>query len=174
MSRIGVGVVADLSIYDPLRTIGFDAETIICVSRRFKHDRVQQWADITLAARERHGLAFFNKSPQAYFIDNLRQAADGGRTPPDCWWECKREREQRISSPLARKLVESCGSTRRNSDRAFLEYLKGDGRADFERVTREVLSDLCRGGMPRDEAFKRATELSHDHLKRRFIQSRVA
>ena len=71
------------SVADPLRTIGLDERTIGRLLRRYPKQLPQEWADITLAAIERHGMPFFKRRPQAYFIDNVRNAAVGRRTPPD-------------------------------------------------------------------------------------------
>jgi hypothetical protein len=63
---------------------------------------LQEWADITLAAMERRGKRFFRRSPQAYFIDNVKNAAAGGRTPPD-WWHRLRRSEQQDVNPTTRR-----------------------------------------------------------------------
>lgn len=170
----GPGAISELSIYDPLRAIGLDDATIQWVAQHHKHGLVQQWADITLAAKERHGVPFFKKSPQAFFIDSLKQAAEGNRTPPDWWWACKKEQEQRITSPLAQRLVASCSRSGAKPEQAFLDYLKSEGRPDFERLTKEALQEFRRGGMNDIDALKRATELTLKHLKRRFMECRIA
>src|SRR5436309_6047800 len=89
----------DSPLIDPLRSIGFDEPTVRRILHAYPARVIELWADITLAARERNGDSFFKKSPQACFMDNLKAAAGGGRTPPD-WWrdlrkqELAREREQ--------------------------------------------------------------------------------
>ena len=168
--------LATLTIYEPLHSIGIDDATIGWVARTFPHSLVQQWADITLAARERHGRSFFRKSPQAYFVDNLRQAAEHGRTPPDWWWACKRAEEQRFDSSVANRLiaqVSRVSTSKRvcdaDDDRRFLEFLRGDGRQELDNLLQPIFADLCRGGMPPDKAHKQATQLCVDHLRRRFL-----
>jgi hypothetical protein len=86
-------VLADESPVDePLQAIGFDTATIRRFLRQYPHRLLQEWADITLAALERFGRSFFKKSPQAYFVDNVKHAAAGTRTPPD-WWHDVRKSE---------------------------------------------------------------------------------
>jgi hypothetical protein len=168
--------IAALTIYDPLKSIGLDDATIAWIARTFQHGLVQQWADITLAARERQGQSFFKKSPQAYFVDNLRQAAENGRTPPDWWWAYKRAEEQRIDSSLAHQLLAHVSRQSRSAmtpnvrdDNSFLAFLRGDGRQEFERLLQPMFADLCRGGMPADQAHKQATQWCVDHMRRRYL-----
>jgi hypothetical protein len=56
---------------------------------------LQEWADITLAAQERFGKTFFNRSPMAYFVHNVQESAKGTRTPPDWWHEVRKEELRR-------------------------------------------------------------------------------
>lgn len=81
-------------LVEPLRSIGFDNRQIAGIIKRYPTRLVQEWADITLAAQERHGMRFFTRSPQAYFIDNVKNATAGNRTPPD-WWHEVRKAEER-------------------------------------------------------------------------------
>jgi len=169
-AKTTLAAVKELAIYDPLHAIGFDDEAIGRISRQYKHALIQQWADITLAAKEKQGPRFFKKSPQAFLIDNLRN----GRTPPDWWWACKKEQEQRISSALAKQLVECSKQPRPATERDFANYMKGPGRLEFEKLTVDAADDFRRTGLSGPEAIKRATELCIAHLRARFTRSRVA
>ena len=60
-------------------------------------------ADITLAKLERDGREGFTNCPQAYFLDNLKEASKEKRTPPD-WWREMRKREGQ--APPSRVMVE--------------------------------------------------------------------
>jgi hypothetical protein len=80
-------------VVDPLRAIGFEEKTIRRLIREYPENLLQEWADVTLAAQERHGERFFTRSPRAFFIDNLQNAAAGRRTPPD-WWNRLRKSEE--------------------------------------------------------------------------------
>ena len=85
-----------------LRSIGLDDAAILRCQKKFPMSLLQEWADITLAARERHGQSFFKRSPAAYFIDNVQHAAQGTRTPPD-WWHDLQRAERRTQANVARQ-----------------------------------------------------------------------
>jgi hypothetical protein len=77
---------------DPLRSIGFRPNEVRRILQQFSDTLIEQWADVTLAAVEQKGPSFFKRSPQAYFMHNVQQAAQGTRTPPDWWLDlCKQE-----------------------------------------------------------------------------------
>ena len=78
-----------------MRVIGLDDSAIRRCLRDYKHSVLQQWIDITLAARERRGESFFRRSAAAYFFDNVKHAATGNRTPPDWWHDLQRQERQR-------------------------------------------------------------------------------
>jgi hypothetical protein len=69
--------------YELLRVIGFEQPTIARLLRAYTPRLIGEWPDITLAARERNGEKAFKKSAQAFFVDNIKHAAAGARTPPD-------------------------------------------------------------------------------------------
>lgn len=82
------------TLAEPLRSIGFADHEIQRILHKFNEHLVQQWSDVTLAALEHQGRTFFKRSPQAFFMHNVQQAAQGTRTPPDWWVELrKRERQ---------------------------------------------------------------------------------
>jgi hypothetical protein len=85
-----------------LRTLGFDEPAIPGILRRYSPAQIQLWADVTLAALERKGKEFFKRSPQAFFVNNIREAATAGRTPPD-WWLALRKEEERREGALDRR-----------------------------------------------------------------------
>ena len=78
------------AIHDLLRGLGFDDPGICRLLRRFPMPMLREWTDITQTAKERFGATFFKKSPQAFLVDNLKNAAKGNRTPPDWWHEVRR------------------------------------------------------------------------------------
>ena len=86
----GLSTQTDSPLVEPLQSIGLDAAGIARVLRQFPHDRIREWVDITLAAKERFGLKFFKRSPMAYLIDNLKKSASDGRTPPDWWHDIRK------------------------------------------------------------------------------------
>lgn len=83
----------DTALHEPLVAIGLDDAAIVRMLRQYPARIVREWADITLAAKERFGASFFRKSPQAYFVDNVQTAAQGTRCPPD-WWRELRDAER--------------------------------------------------------------------------------
>ncbi len=85
-----------------MREIGLDDRAIQRCLSRYRADLLQQWLDITLAARERYGESFFRKSAAAYFVDNVRNVAQGNRTPPDWWHDLVRE-ERRTQAEIGRQ-----------------------------------------------------------------------
>ncbi|HBE69093.1 MAG TPA: hypothetical protein DDW52_13165 [Planctomycetaceae bacterium] len=98
--------LASSHLYEPLAAIGLEEPAIRRFVRDFDPVLVQEWADITLAAKERFGKKFFSRSPQAYFVDNAKQAALGKRTPPDWWHELRHsenseKRQGQTTSPTA-------------------------------------------------------------------------
>ncbi|MGE3239515.1 MAG: hypothetical protein AB7G28_01180 [Pirellulales bacterium] len=168
--------LAALSIYEPLRAIGLDDAAVGWVAKNFRHGLVQQWADVTLAAQERHGASFFKKSPQAYLIDNLREAAAGGRTPPDWWWAHKREEEQRAESPAAEELLRQIGlssqpKASKPQGQSLTEYLQGEGRETYVGLVQQLSADLRREGLTPSQAHRKAIQLCVQHFQRRFLTS---
>lgn len=173
-SRLYRTELSALPVYDPLRSIGLDDAAIARVASQFSHPLIQRWADITLAARERFGNGFFKKSPQAFFMNNLKEANSGNRTPPDWWWACKKEEEQRITSPLAKKLAEQSISFQQSSKLSFLEYVRNEGKAVLEAHIQPLVEEFRRGGMSEREAVQRATTLCLPMLQRQFRQRKSA
>jgi hypothetical protein len=121
------------SVADPLRTIGLDERTIGRLLRRYPKRLLQEWADITLAAIERHGMPFFKRSPQAYFIDNVRNAAVGRRTPPDWWHQLRRSEQQakRQADRVERQTVP-------RSTAEILQAVAGDQTASISDAVRAL------------------------------------
>jgi len=85
---------SETPLTEPLLKIGFDEPGIRRLVRKYPAQMLRQWTDITLAALERNGVGFFKKCPQAYLLDNLRNAHSGVRTPPDWWLEMRKEEHQ--------------------------------------------------------------------------------
>jgi hypothetical protein len=118
--------VVESPLQDPLRAIGFDAETIGRILRQFEVEQIQLWADVTLAAIERKGPSFFRRSHQAFFMDNIQNAARGHRTPPEWFWTLRSEEQQRRADQARRmrgcQAPAASGSTvrkRHTMERAF-------------------------------------------------------
>jgi len=84
------------AVHEPLRKIGLEDQAIASLLRKYPRSLLREWIDITLAAMEGKGTGFFKKSPAAYFVDNVKHAAAGTRTPPD-WWRDMRKAERQQS-----------------------------------------------------------------------------
>ena len=102
-SKLSAPVVrteTDSPLWDGLLALGFDSAAAQRLLADAPHRVVREWLDITLAARERYGPGFFRRSPQAYLVDNVREAITSGRTAPD-WWHDLRTRERDRPRPLS-------------------------------------------------------------------------
>lgn len=156
----------DSPLAEPLRAIGFDEAAVRRILARYPHRAVEQWADITLAAREQRGEAFFRRSPQAYFLDNLKAASAGRRTPPDWWRDLRRqerEQERQQEEAKARLLVEP----RNNSD-GFEQYLRTEASDIFLQITERLVHDLGTSGQPEHVARENADRIARGQLRHRY------
>jgi hypothetical protein len=157
---------------DPLRSIGFDDHAIRRILRDYRAYLIREWADITLAARERHGATFFSKSAAAYFLDNIRHAAAGTRSAPD-WWRDLRREEMRRQSEADRDQMETargfCGDV---EEIAFRAYLEGEARVAFEQVTSRLVNDLTEHGKTHQEAMEASRYMARLHFLNRFRRER--
>ena len=89
-------------LVEPMKKIGLDNRAIRGLLAKFSIPMLNEWVDVTLAAMERFGSSFFTKSPAAYLVDNLNNAAKGTRLPPD-WWHDIRRAEERARAKTARE-----------------------------------------------------------------------
>jgi hypothetical protein len=155
----------DSPLYDPLRSVGFDDSTVHRLLKTYPSKLLEQWADITLAAKERQGASFFTKSPQAYFTDNIKAAVDKRRTPPD-WWRDLRKRELE----LERKQERSKAALLRESreDKAFEAYLATEAREAFANAMDRIAKDLRKVGKQEHEVKSQAEYLARMHFKNRY------
>ncbi|MCA9168167.1 MAG: hypothetical protein KDB23_10885, partial [Planctomycetales bacterium] len=85
--------------------LGFDLGAAIGLSRRYPTRLLEEWVDITQAARERFGHEFFKKSPMAFFVDSVSKAHKGRRTPPDWWHEVRKQELSQAELPAKSKNV---------------------------------------------------------------------
>lgn len=156
----GHEIVAESPLADPLRAIGFDDAAIARILARYSHAAIEQWADITLAARERQGDKFFRRSPQAYFLDNLKAASAGTRTPPDWWREMrKREREMEHEQESRKAAI-----FQQSDDTDFRDYLKGEAREAFLGLTNALTADLMKQGQSEPSAKANAEHIARTQM----------
>lgn len=156
-------------LVDPLRSIGFDDAAIRRILREYRPHIVREWADITLAARERHGEEFFKKSPAAYFVDNVRHAAAGTRTAPDWWLDLRREELRRQREADREQLADVARTGGAESEeQAFRAYLEGESREAFQQVAQRLTQDLIQHGKSREDAEESGTYMARLHFLNRF------
>jgi hypothetical protein len=137
--------VGDSPLVEPLRAIGLDATSILRVLRRYPVSAVREWVDITMAAQERFGPKFFNRSPAAYFVDNVQKAAAAGRTPPDWWHDIRKAEERRQAA------VDRTGAKRSR---------QAPGACDsqtFNKIRADIFEQLQSADMPQSLALSEAT-----------------
>ncbi|HZZ26987.1 MAG TPA: hypothetical protein VFE46_03180 [Pirellulales bacterium] len=152
-------VNVDSPHYELLQAIGFEQPAIARLLRTYPPRLIGEWADITLAARERNGEKFFTTSAQAFFVDNIKHAAAGTRTPPDWWRELRKLEEQQRRRHAAD-----------NSDLTLDQYLKTEAREAFARVTDRIFGDLIAGGKTEAEAREQADRIARNNLKVQFYR----
>lgn len=92
-------------LWDRLVELGFDHASATRLMREYGHSLLAEWVDITQAASERHGAAFFRVSPMAYLVDSVSKAVKGQRTPPDWWHDLQRSERTSPSNNAAASSV---------------------------------------------------------------------
>jgi len=131
--RADVSRSIESPLVGPLRAIGVDERAIGRLLRAYPVRLVQEWVDITLAAQERFGMEFFTRSPAAFFVDNVRNAAAGTRTPPDWWHELRRaERRRPQNRSRPRRGKQSARNTESENKLTPSETLAEAVRVQFE------------------------------------------
>ncbi|MBA3312939.1 MAG: hypothetical protein H0T47_06560 [Planctomycetaceae bacterium] len=141
-------------LFESLRQVGLDTASITSVIARHPAKLLREWADITLAARERFGDSFFKKSPAAYFVDNVRNAAQGTRTPPDWWHEL-------------RKAERSAIAMRKPDAPAPDTGLPAESRDAYEKVRNAFFGQFIAAGQPRAIAESNARRFAAEHIRKR-------
>ncbi len=160
------GRIEDSPLLDPLQAIGFDLASVRRILRRFSSKQIQLWADVTLAAMESKGPSFFRRSPQAFFMDNIKNATEGRRTPPDWFWEL-RQQEQRQRAERARQVQRrgkkqdrERSSARGTLSRPILDLSKDDGA-----LADELFAHFLAAGQSEDDARRNALQFAKESLR---------
>ena len=163
----------DSPLFEPLKSIGFDEFTIGRLLDRYSARLIEEWSDITLAAIERqqrkHGKPFFKKSPMAYFMNNIKEAAASRRTPPD-WWRELRKREREIEQQQEASKLRLIREQSAKSE--FDEYLHSEVRSEFLAVMDRLTADLKQAGKSDVDAKSSAEEMTRLHFQNRFRRER--
>lgn len=153
--------MTDSPLYDPLKEIGLDSATIRRIIAKYPARLVEQWADITLAARERRGEGFFTTSPQAYFVDNLQQANVNRRTPPD-WWHDLRRAERGQEEEQARRKDALFARP------SFDDFLAGEAMDKLASITASLVKDYVKQGQDESAAREQAEHMARVVLQRSY------
>lgn len=148
--------VPETALEDLLQRIGFEDAAIARLQKRYPAATIREWADITMAARERFGTRFFKKSPQAYLVDNVKNAAAGTRTPPDWWHHLRRAEARARPEPPAGFAVVAVSEP---------PDLPEECRAAYERVVKEMFACFRAGGQPDDIARENAERFARESVK---------
>ena len=151
----GMSGSVESPLTEPLRTIGVDDHAIPRLLSRYPTRLIQEWVDITLAAEERFGSAFFKKSPAAFFVNNVRHAGAGTRTPPDWWQELRRAELRGRTRQGKSKLQKNQPATTKKVDGAALPHALTEAmRVQFEAE-----------GQPADVARRNAKRFSEEYFQ---------
>jgi hypothetical protein len=153
----------DSPLFELLRTIGLDDATTGRILKMYDPRLIAECADMTIAAKERKGMSFFKNSPQAFFIDNLKEQAAGRRTPPD-WWRAVRKEEERRRWQADRESSELSDSF----EEVFNAYLQTEAREAFDRVMDRIFQDLKSSGQSDSDAKQNANHFARTHFVSRF------
>jgi hypothetical protein len=149
--------VPDTAIHDLLRGLGFDDRGICRLLRRFPMPMVREWTDITQSARELFGAGFFKKSPQAFLVDNLKNAVRGYKTPPDWWHEVRRAEartQAKSHAPNAEMALNAAPD------------LSNEARQAYERIAKDMFAVFRAGGQPESAAKENAEKFAREYSQR--------
>lgn len=149
---------SESALFESLVAIGFESEAAQRVIDQYPTQVLQEWADITLAARERFGATFFRKSAVAYFVDNVQHAARSERAAPD-WWFDLRKAEARAQAEQHRQ------RRAQESSSAGLNHEESDDL--LKRVGDELYSEFVAAGQDPRVARVNAERFAAEHVRRR-------
>jgi len=154
--------------YDPLHAIGFDDFAIGRILNTYKQRLVQEWADITLAAVDQDNV---NKDPKAYFRYYIQKAANREATPPDWWRELRKREEQRRwdEQHATCPAISDALSADKSFDEAFADYLDGEARTVFEKLTLELFNEFETERRSGPQAKQLARQFARQHLQNQFL-----
>lgn len=163
--QFGQVQITDSPLYEQLKTIGFEPAAIRRILTQYPPNVVTAWTDITLAAIERKGDGFFKVSPQAFFIDNIREAAKGQRTPPDWWRELRKAEEKACQR-------RDDGFRPDDDEPGFEEWLQDEARETYQQVVDKIFADLRTAGKNEPEARDSAVYIARMNLRGQFRRQR--
>ena len=147
----------DSALCDPLRAIGFDEAAMARILVRFPVQQVQLWTDVTLAAMESKGPSFFRRSPQAFFMDNIQNAVRGQRTPPEWFWDLRKQEQQRRADRARQVRSKARAANGRGTPAGSpsLSHALDPGQT-LEELTSELFGCFLAAGQAESEAMRNA------------------
>lgn len=152
----------DSPLCDPLKAVGFSAQEVARILKEHPVDQIQLWVDVTLAAVERKGAAFFKRSPQAFFLDNVQRAAMGERTPPDWFLALRSAEQQQRTSSLSRMT---------GTASVFALPSPADEVTDLPAIISQMTAQFLAAGQPAVQAEQNARMFAEAVAQRRARQS---
>lgn len=163
-----VAAMDDSPLYDPLRALGLEPAAIRWILNRFPVEQIQLWADVTLAALEHKGRGFFRRSPAAFFVDNIQNAARGERTPPDWFWAIRKQ-EQRRNAERARRKRDRRPPIGQNhtAPHSVSTYRALNLDQDFDSVVTELTAHFVAGGQTEADALRNAQRFAEESVRSR-------
>jgi hypothetical protein len=148
---------ADSAAGELLSLLGFDANSAGRLQRQYPMAMLREWIDITQAAKERYGSKFFRKGPQAFLVDNLKNAKAGKRTPPD-WWNSMRRAENEMKKGRRPVVGEPTFTPVPN--------LPEECRQSYERVAKVIFAVFSAAGQPKAVATANAEKFAQEFVQR--------
>ena len=152
----------DSPLIEPLASIGFDSAAVARILNEYPHSALREWADITLAARERFGNAFFKVSSQAYFVDNVKHAATGHRTAPDWWYDIRKAEERRMQAEHR---------SERQSQAEQPKKLTDEEQVTFDQISGQLFQQFRSAGQSEMAARNSATKFARQHVQKSALRS---
>lgn len=147
----------DSPLIEPLASIGFDSAAVARILNEYPHSVLREWADITLAARERFGNAFFKVSSQAYFVNNVKHAAAGIRTAPDWWYDIRKAEERRVQAEHRAE---------RQTEAEQREQLTDEEQVKFDQIADQLFQQFRSAGQSEMAARNSATKFARQHVQK--------
>ncbi len=151
---------------DRLQQLGLTPRGIERLAVQFAADQIDLWTEITIAAKDQFGDAFFRKGPIPYLRDNLNAAAAQFRVPPDWWRRIELTTEVRIDSRASKRTKGGCSS--KEADAQFVQFLRDEANHEFDSLVKQLTADLIQSGRDSMDARRCAIQLATDHWRRRF------
>jgi hypothetical protein len=149
--------IRESPLLEPLVALGFETSSANYLIRQFPQRLLQEWTDITLAAKERFGDAFFKKSPQAYLVDNLKNAATGQRTQPD-WWHDLRKAEYRKEPGISALASQAAGQPKNPPS------VDGESEEAFQKIRDDLFGHFLAAGHSERGARGMAERFAREHM----------